>query len=314
MRVTKVTRKDAAEYDRFVEQAEGGHFAQTRAWARVVRAAGPLRVQHYLVRDGARVLGAAAIQRPLLLPVGKLERGPVCASPEDVGPVVRALWKQLFHLRLSVMPYWSGERAARVANALSAAGFRDVQALDGAHAATLRVSLAGAAIEDALAGGEREMLRRKLKQAKKARAVARPSDDVAPLHELYQAMMAAQGKRGRPRSWFEALLANPRARLFVCEHEGRVVSALIAVRHGKLATFLAGATSQDKAPFGKMVPAMVEAMRWAKENGCAAFDMGGVPLAEDTDPKRAQIAQFKHDFSKESVPLVREHARVLLVP
>jgi lipid II:glycine glycyltransferase (peptidoglycan interpeptide bridge formation enzyme) len=49
-------------------------------------------------------------------------------------------------------------------------------------------------------------------------------------------------------------------------------------------------------------------MRWARDAGCARFDLGGVPLEDDRDPKRNAIARFKHVFDPERVRLVREHA------
>jgi hypothetical protein len=316
MRVTTVNHSDASDYDRFVDEAEGGHFAQTRSWGRVATSIAPAAVKHYLVREGDRIVGAAAVQRPrfgLSLPVAKIDRGPVCADPEMVGPVLRALWKKLPLLRLQVMPYWAGERAARVTNALGAAGFKDVQAKGGSHVVTLRIDLRPS-MEEIVAGDERATLRKKIKESVKAKATARAHQDGGPLHDLYQGMMAAQGLRGRPRAWFDALAAQPRAGLFVCEHQGRIVSAMAAVRHGTIATFLVGATSQDKTTFSKMIPALMEAIRWARESGCAIFDMGGVPMAEDDDPKRAQIAQFKLHFAKKTVALVREHARVRFLP
>jgi hypothetical protein len=54
---------------------------------------------------------------------------------------------------------------------------------------------------------------------------------------------------------------------------------------------------------------MMEAVRWGRDNGCRVFDMGGIPMDGDTDEKRASIAQFKFDFAKTRVPLVRAHAR-----
>ena len=56
---------------------------------------------------------------------------------------------------------------------------------------------------------------------------------------------------------------------------------------------------------------MMAAVRWARDEGCTTFDLGGIPMEGDTDEKRAQIAQFKFDFAKERVSLVRQHARWL---
>ena len=60
-----------------------------------------------------------------------------------------------------------------------------------------------------------------------------------------------------------------------------------------------------------MVPALVAAVDWARGLGCD-FDLGGVPMAGDTDEKRLSIAQFKRDFSKTRIELIGQYARWLI--
>lgn len=103
-----------------------------------------------------------------------------------------------------------------------------------------------------------------------------------------------------------------RGSLHVCDFEGRVVAASVVLRHGPLATYAWGASVADKLPFSKAIPSLVASIRWARDVGCATFDLGGVPAEKDTDAKRKAIATFKHDFDKKRVRLVRRHARWLL--
>ena len=72
-----------------------------------------------------------------------------------------------------------------------------------------------------------------------------------------------------------------------------------------------GASDPAPARFSKMLPCLVAAIRWCRDLACA-FDLGGIPMEGDTDPKRAAIAQFKRDFSQTRVALVAQHARWLL--
>jgi lipid II:glycine glycyltransferase (peptidoglycan interpeptide bridge formation enzyme) len=58
-----------------------------------------------------------------------------------------------------------------------------------------------------------------------------------------------------------------------------------------------------------MAPALMAAIRAARDAGCEVFDLGGVPLPEDRDEKRVNIARFKFDFASSPVRLVGEHAR-----
>lgn len=318
-----LSARDRDAYDAFVDDAAGGSYAQARAWAPVA-VAGRRFVPHYfLARRGGSVVGAALILRPravgpVLLPVAIVERGPVTAEVDDLPDVLAALRRALRRrgvIRLQVMPYWADREADLATRHLARAGFRSVQAFDGAHARTLRVELVGKTDATVFAGKPGEALRRKLRQAEKAGATARRGTraDLRALEALYAALMDGQGRGGKPKAYFDALGKlideGRRGAIFVCEHEGAVVSALFASRHGRLATFVLGASSAAEKSFSKMAPAMSAAVRWALADGAEAFDMGGVPLEGDPDEKRRSIAQFKLDFAKTPVALVTEHAR-----
>jgi Acetyltransferase (GNAT) domain len=312
---SRIAGADADDYDLFVDTARGGSYAQARAWGPVAIAGRPMTLRYFLARDGGRVVGAATILRPMAgplpLPVAIVERGPVAADPADVGRIAQAL---------VVMPYWAGDDVATVESQLAAAGFSNVQAPDGAHTVTLRLEIGARSDEAILAGKDRESLRRKLRQAEKAGATVRRGEvgDVRVLEQLHAELMKGQGRDAKPSVYFERLASNvlgpasagaPRGALFVCTHDAEPISALFAALHGKIATFVIGATSAAPRSFSKMALPMMSAVRWARDQGAELFDLGGIPMDGDTDEKRAQIAQFKFDFAKTKVPLVGEHAR-----
>ena len=310
-----------AEYEHFVRTAAGGHYTQMPAWDEVERSVRPMATRYFLVRRAGRLVGAARVARTaafgIPLPIASVERGPVVAEPAELEMVLRALARAASHhgiARLNVMPYWAGGDVTVATRALAATGWSDAQRADGAHARTLRLALDG----DPFAGKEREALRRKLRLAEKAGATARQAaeDGIDPLHGLHEALMTSQGRPGRPRQYFRALyraaVASNDGAFFVTEHERKPVAALFVAHHGSVATFVLGASTRSEKSFSKMAPAMAAAMRLAKGRGARVFDLGGIPLPEDDDPKRASIAQFKLDFAKQPVPLTREHARPLL--
>jgi hypothetical protein len=250
----------------------------------------------------------------LALPWAWVERGPVVADVASLADVTRALGTALRRrgvLRLRVMPYWAGEDAARAEGLLRSIGLSDVQTADGPHACTLRLGLGG---EDVFAGKSKEQVRWRARQAEKAGAIARRGEDRdwKRLREMYRSLMESQGKRNKPDRWWDAIRRfvsdDARGAFFACDHEGRTVAAAVVLRHGGLATYAWGASVPDKLPFSKAIPALVAAIRWARDAGCHTFDLGGIPLEGDRDPKRAAIATFKYDFDKTRVRLVREHA------
>ncbi len=316
---------DADAFDRFVDTASGGHYAQARAWAPVAVVGRPMRARYVLAREQGRVVGAALVMRPYVrgipLPFAMIERGPVCNDPSDVGRVAAAMAVAARRHgvgRLQVMPYWAGEDATRVETALLRARFRLVHAFDSAHAMTLRLEIEKKSDDAILAGKDREALRRKLRQAEKAGATVRRGtpEDMRKLEDLHGELMRGQARSDKPRAFFERLAASlvadskgGRGALFLCTHEAETISALFAILHGRVATFVLGATSSVQRSISKMALPMMAAIRWARDEGASTFDLGGIPVDGDTDEKRAQIAQFKFDFAKTKVPLVREYAR-----
>jgi lipid II:glycine glycyltransferase (peptidoglycan interpeptide bridge formation enzyme) len=323
MKTTLAVQLDDASaraYDAFVLASPAGHAAQTRAWAEVARAAASVSTYLALVRDGERAVGAALVQRPsvggLGLPWAWVERGPVVADVGEIGSVTASIARALRMravVRMRVMPYLVGDQALLAEEKLRGLGFRDVQSASGPHAATLRLAIGGKTDAELFAGKRREQVRRRIHQAEKAGALARPGvrADWEKLRAMHETLMRAQGKRGRGARWWSALerfvADETRGAIFACDFEGRVVAACVVVRHGELATYAWGASVGDKLPFPKAIPPLVAAIRWARDVGCTTFDLGGIPLEDDRDPKRNAIAMFKLDFDRTRVRLAREH-------
>jgi hypothetical protein len=321
---SSLSDRDAEDYDRFVAEARGGHYSQTRAWSAMSTAGRPLAAQYFLARDGAAVVGAGVLLRPrigpLLGPAAHMERGPVCDDPGRVAEVSR----ELAHAtrlrgvaRLAIMPYWAGDEAVAVERSLVEERFASVQAFDGAHVNTLRLAIGGLDEKEILSGGERHVLRRNLKHAEKHGATARlgTMEDVPTLVRLYRELMEGQDISMKPGAFFDRLAERltPRgpAAIFLCDHEGDTVSAVLIVKNGKLATFIIGASDRSARKITKMVLPLKSAILWARDEGCDAFDFGGVPMDGDTDEKRKNIAAFKFQYGAAPVHLVGEHARWL---
>jgi hypothetical protein len=319
---SKLEGTDALDYDRFVLEAPSGHFAQTRAWAPVAEASRPCRVRYFLAREAGRVVGAALVMRasvgPLVLPFARVDRGPVCARAVDTARVLEALAQVARDhgvVRLEVMPYWAHEAVAGVEAALHKTRFQDVQRTHSAHAASLRIDLAARSDEELLKGADRAPLRRMWREAVRAGATVRRGNrvDLETHRRLARTRLPGGTERDRASTWYDALWAwldaTGHGAIFVCEAPGGIVGTVVALRHGRLATYALGATTSAPCPFSKSVLPLVAAVRWAKAEGCLAFDLGGVPTDDDGDPKRLAIAHYKRHFSRTRVELVREHAR-----
>jgi vancomycin resistance protein VanK len=313
--------EDARDYDAFVARSPSAHAMQTRAWARVAEASGPVSTSFVVVRDGPRVVATALVRRPCVarvaLPWASIDRGPVVAEPGLLGDATRAMAGALRArgvLRLRLMPYWTEGDAVRAEEALRTSGWKDAQHPSGAHAVTLRLPLTGKTDAEIFAGGAREQLRRRVTQAARAGAVGRRGEprDWARLRELHGDLMHNQGRSDKSERWWSELQRfasdDAQGALFACDFANRTVSVAAVLRNGSVAAYAWGASVSERLPFSKAVPCFVAAIRWARDAGCSAFDLGGVPPAGDLDPKRAAIATFKHLFDRTPVRLVREHA------
>jgi lipid II:glycine glycyltransferase (peptidoglycan interpeptide bridge formation enzyme) len=317
---SQLSAADGQAYDRFVAAARDGHYSQTRAWAKLATASKPFAPIYFLARRDGRVVAAALVLRTKLLlplPVAQIERGPVCDDPNCLPEVLVTL---LHHarahgiLRLSVMPYWSGEEKPLVEEILRRQGFADRQTFGGRHARTLRLDLAQLPDDETFAGRALHQVRQNIRRAERAGAIARQGrkEDLTAFRAMHEQLL--DGKQPPAAAWYDALAAyflsgNEQGAMFVCEHQGSIVSAIFVARHGKHATYLMGASSAEAVRFPKMILPLAAAIAWTKQNGGEFFDLGGIPLEGDIDVKRASIAEFKYSFSHNEIALVHEHVR-----
>jgi hypothetical protein len=317
-----LTAEGRESWDAFVDSASSGAYAQAAAYAKLGTAGRAFSPRWFVARDsGARIIGSALVLRAtgplgLPLPAAVVERGPVCAL-SDLRQVLDALHRKARSrgiVRLSVMPYFADEAATRAEEILASAGFRVDHAFSSAHARTLRVPLTGKTKGAIFAGKDGQQVRQKANGAVKAGATTRKGgpQDVPALKALYATMMEDQRRPTKADAYFDALTHHlrafpERAALFLTEHQGDVVSAAFITRHGAVATYVMGASSSDERGFTKAAPTFVAAADWALEQGCAVFDLGGIPMEGDTDPKRLSIASFKSKFARTPTTLVREH-------
>jgi hypothetical protein len=317
----KLSARDAEAYDAFVDRARGGAWAQARAWAPVAIAHRRVSPRWLLVRRGGEVIGAALVLKPRLagpftLPSALVERGPVVDDLAELPGVLGAL-RRACPGRVQVMPYWADEDADRAERILADAGFRSVHTFDSAHARTVRVSLAGKTEATLFSGKEGSAVRSRMRQAEKGGVTVRRGTvaDLATFARLDEEVMALQGLRPKPRATWNALRTiverGERGAVFLCDYEGKAISAVFASRHGSLANYVMGASVTASMIVSKTVLGLAAAIRWAHAEGCHAFDMGGIPLEDDPDEKRRGIAHFKLEFAKTPVRLTHEHARWL---
>lgn len=100
--------------------------------------------------------------------------------------------------------------------------------------------------------------------------------------------------------------------LLVAEFEGQIAAGAIVVKHGDEAVYMFGASSHAYQRHMPTHLLQFEAMKWARDHGCAWYDLWGIP-STDTPPDEASekelnvrsglwgVYRFKQGFGGETV-------------
>jgi lipid II:glycine glycyltransferase (peptidoglycan interpeptide bridge formation enzyme) len=98
------------------------------------------------------------------------------------------------------------------------------------------------------------------------------------------------------RSLFEQPQAGIEMGLYIAEHEGEALAAIVTLFRGKEAVYLYGASSNQKRNL--MAPHALQwrAIRDAKAAGCAVYDFFGIPPNKDPSHPMAGLYPFKTGF------------------
>jgi lipid II:glycine glycyltransferase (peptidoglycan interpeptide bridge formation enzyme) len=108
------------------------------------------------------------------------------------------------------------------------------------------------------------------------------------------------------RSYYEDLFlqareyrgAAPRVMLLLARAEEELLAGNIVILWKKSAVYLTGASSGEKRNLMPTYALQWEAMKKARESGCTAYDLFGVPPLPDPDHPMYGLFQFKTGFSE----------------
>lgn len=90
-------------------------------------------------------------------------------------------------------------------------------------------------------------------------------------------------------------------RLYVAEHEGEALAAIIVLFRGEEATYLYGASSDAKRNLMAPYALQWQAMQDARSRGCLRYDLYGIPPEENPLHPMAGLYRFKTGFGGEII-------------
>ncbi|MBN1136800.1 MAG: peptidoglycan bridge formation glycyltransferase FemA/FemB family protein [Anaerolineae bacterium] len=124
----------------------------------------------------------------------------------------------------------------------------------------------------------------------------RPGDegDLPAFYRLMEETSRRDGFAIHSRAYYETahrlFVPTGRGRLLLAEHGGRLLAGLVAVALGDTACYMYGASADEGRELMASYLLQWEAMMWARERGCRAYDLWGVP-DEDESRLEAEFAQ-----------------------
>jgi lipid II:glycine glycyltransferase (peptidoglycan interpeptide bridge formation enzyme) len=89
--------------------------------------------------------------------------------------------------------------------------------------------------------------------------------------------------------------------LYIAKHEDDFIAAIIVLFRGKDATYLYGASSNNKRNLMAPYALQWKAMQDAKEAGCLNYDLFGIPPNDDPHHPMAGLYLFKTGFGGQIV-------------
>ncbi len=165
---------------------------------------------------------------------------------------------------------------------------------------TLRIDLRRA--EDELLAAMSGNTRRKIRVAAKKGVTIRPAtvDDLPLLYQLYHVTGQRDGFLIRPIEYYQrawrAFMEAGLAQAFIAEYQGEAIAHVILFHFGGKCWYFYGASGNEER--GRMPNYALQwaAIRWAKAQGYATYDMWGAPDSFDESDSLWGVYQFKRGF------------------
>lgn len=270
---------DKTLWTTFLNQKPDAHLLQTAAWGEFKSAFGwkPLRLQAGTC--GVQVLFR---QLPFGITIAYIPKGPICTCDKDFS----ALWEEVDRVCrqqravfLKIEPdAWDGQTEGL--NLPEGC----IEAKPIQPRRTVLLDLSGSA-DDWLAR-MKQKTRYNVRLAEKKGVEVVSSTDIAAFHQ----MMTITGERdgfgvhslNYYQRAFDAFAPAGQAVLLVAQYEGQPLAALMVFAHGKMAYYLYGASTNAERNRMPTYLLQFRAMQWAASQGCAYYDLWGIPDADET--------------------------------
>ncbi|MBM3144219.1 MAG: peptidoglycan bridge formation glycyltransferase FemA/FemB family protein [Chloroflexi bacterium] len=271
------------DWDCFLRQYPDAHFLQTSAWAELKAIFGWESARVADGENGAQVLFR---RLPMGVSLAYIPKGPLGAIVgwEGFWPEVDELCRQRRAVFVKVEPDLEQGEADSFWAGAPPPGFRlSPQAIQPLR--TLTIDLRPD--EEAILARMKQKTRYNIHLAARKGVVVHPSSDIDTFYKLIN----ITGERsefgvhslGYYRRAYEIFHPRGQCELLQAEYQGEPLAALMVFTNGQRAWYLYGASSEQERNRMPTYLLQWEAMRWARQRGCALYDLWGVPDCEEAE-------------------------------
>jgi peptidoglycan pentaglycine glycine transferase (the first glycine) len=304
----RLTEADAATVDRFIQTELDSSLLQSWMWGEFQAALGRTISRIGVEQNGQLVATALLIKYDL--PLGQsyayCPRGPVVVGQREGRPDPVALEQITEQLRAQAREW--GSMFVRIDPPLAPGVQEHYQAVHFAEAVNQIQPRVTALVDlkqprEQLLANMKQKTRYNIRLSLKKNIHVRQSfspQDVETFLKLNQATTQRDGFVAHPDSYYktqtEVLGRAGLLKLFIAEYDGKPLSIIVVAFHGKTATYLHGASSDEERNRMPTFAVQWEAIKEAQRLGLSWFDMHGVAATDDPEHMWAGITRFKLGF------------------
>jgi lipid II:glycine glycyltransferase (peptidoglycan interpeptide bridge formation enzyme) len=280
-----MTSLTSQEWDHFLQGNPEAHLLQTSTWGDFKAEFGWQVERVRVGNTGAQVLFRAL---PLGFSFAYVPKGPVGPDWVALWPELDQVCKRRRAILLKVEPdAWEKEDDA-------AAETTQVQTRFTGFASGAEPIQPRRTVMINLAGGEADWLARmkqktryNIRLAEKKGVAVRESRDLGTFYQLMRVTGQRDGFGVHSLDYFRRAHALFEAQgmcaLLMAEFEGRPLAGLMVFARGTRSWYFYGASNDEERNRMPTYLLQWEAMRWAKARGCVAYDLWGVPDADEAE-------------------------------
>lgn len=313
-----ITNSDPAEFTEFIRK-NNGNFLQTLEWAKVKN---DWKNIFFVIKDKGHIVGAGSLLIRKLPVVGKY----FMYCPR--GPVMDFRNKELLKFFVENMKQLAAKYGAvmlkidpdvhisqkDIVDNLFKAGFSqkpltlNFEGIQPRFVSRLNIEKD---LEEVIQGfHHKTRYNIRLAERKGVHIRVGTREDLKRFHEIMEETGLRDKFVIRSLAYFQkmydALVPPGYMRLYVAEHDGKILSGAITLRFGNKCWYLYGASSNSARNLMPNYLLQWEMIKWAKESGCQIYDFRGI--SGDLDPSNPLygLFRFKKGFNGEYTEFIGE--------